>query len=261
MRAGGFESVNPEQAMSRFLTRRGFSLIEVLIVIGIIGILIALLLPVLNAARRSARATACLANLHQWGEAYHAYLSGNGGKSFVLGTFPSRLDKGNNPLMWWEILQPYEAETKQSLLCPEATEAANMVPRNAFEAWGPERFWDTPTKIRGPYVGSYGFNGWLYREEANTPKEAIRLPTTESTRVPVIIDSADDDLYPEDTDPPLIYKWPNKGGGMRWAVMKRHKDGVNALFLDGHAEQVSVPGLWKLKWSETFQPKDVKVEE
>jgi prepilin-type processing-associated H-X9-DG protein len=43
--------------------------------------------------------------------------------------------------------------------------------------------------------------------------------------------------------------------------MKRHKDGVNALFLDGHAEYVPVPGLWKLKWSETFQPKDVTVQE
>jgi len=246
--------------MRPFLTRRAFSLIELLIVIGIIAILISLLLPVLNSVRRSARATACLANLHQWGQAYHAYLNGNGGRSFVLGQFPSRLDKGNNPQMWWEILQPYEAEMKQSLLCPEATEEANMVPRNAFEAWGPERFWDTPTKIRGPYVGSYGYNGWLYRE-AVTPKEAIRLPTTESSRVPVIVDAASRDLYPEDTDPALVYQWPNKGGGMRWAAMKRHKDGVNSLFLDGHAEHVPVPGLCKLKWSETFQPKDVTVQE
>ena len=41
---------------------------------------------------------------------------------------------------------------------------------------------------------------------------------------------------------------------------ERHKNGINVLFLDGHAEQVSVPGLWKLKWSETFQPKDVAIE-
>ena len=246
--------------MSLFLTRRGFSLIEMLVTIGIIALLIALLLPVINMVRRSARSTACLANLHAWGQAYHAYLNTNGGKSFMLGKFPDRMDTGNNPLMWWEILQPYEAEMKQGLLCGEATEEANMVPRNAFEAWGPERFWDTPTKIRGPYVGSYGFNGWLYRE-ANTPPEAIRLPTTESSHVPVIIDSADDDLYPEDSDPPLIYKWPNKGGQMRWAAMRRHKDGVNVLFLDGHAEHTPVPGLWKLKWSAVFQPKDVKVEE
>lgn len=252
--------------MPRFLTRRGFSLIEVLIVIGIIGILIALLLPVLNAARRSARATACLANLHQWGEAYHAYLSGNDGKSFVLGTFPSRLDKGNNPLMWWEILQPHQAGAEAGLLCPEASEAANVTPKDAFHAWGPERLWDTPTKIRGAYVGSYGFNSWLYQpsNEDNRMPEHLRLPTKQGDKVPVVFDCARLDVPVLDTDPPALYGVAPangaKAGAMRWAALERHKDGINVAFLDGHADHVSAAGLWELKWSELFTPRKVTIQ-
>ncbi|HXF10402.1 MAG TPA: prepilin-type N-terminal cleavage/methylation domain-containing protein [Desulfuromonadaceae bacterium] len=44
---------------------RAFSLIELLVVIGIVGILAAMLLPALNAAREHARRTKCLSNLHQ----------------------------------------------------------------------------------------------------------------------------------------------------------------------------------------------------
>ena len=74
--------------------RRAFSLIELLIVIGIIALLIGLLMPVAQSVRRAARATACLANLQQWGHAFEMYLNGNNGKCFILGDIPSRMDKG-----------------------------------------------------------------------------------------------------------------------------------------------------------------------
>lgn len=91
----------------RFGDRRGFTLVELLVVIAIIGILVALLLPAIQAAREAARRTQCVNNLKQIGVALHNFHDTY--KRFPVGMTD---DDGNN-VSFRAYLLPF---TEQSTL-------------------------------------------------------------------------------------------------------------------------------------------------
>ena len=128
----GITLVELPAASSTVRTRcAAFTLVELLVVIAIIGVLVALLLPAVQAAREAARRTQCMNNLKQIGVALHNYHSAkaqfppgwirNGayGASWGWGTFLLPYIEQNPAFV---ALDPYRATLDEAALDPQRLE-------------------------------------------------------------------------------------------------------------------------------------------
>jgi prepilin-type N-terminal cleavage/methylation domain-containing protein/prepilin-type processing-associated H-X9-DG protein len=249
------------------VARGGFTLVELLVVIGIIALLISILMPALSRAKTSARTTQCLSNIRQLTIAYQMYTNNNKGKFMGYSTAVVPMSNPPQNGFWMHELKPFNGDISVVGICPEATEPNNPpVFGNVSRAWGPE------PKDRNSFLfqvtGSYAMNGWCYGPNVDAGPFKGKMggtqyvggtadtwhvfPVSEASNVPIFSDSSWVDTWPLDTDPPgdLIHGDQQM---MTRVCLKRHaKRFVNVSFMDGHAESVELPNLWKLKWSRKF---------
>src|SRR5690606_36930300 len=97
------KSVKENRPM-RTSRERGFTLVELLVVIAIIGILVALLLPAVQAARAAARRSQCANQMKQMGIALQNYAATYGG------TFPFGTPGSGQPGLFGHLLPFMEEE-------------------------------------------------------------------------------------------------------------------------------------------------------
>ena len=94
-------------------TRRGFTLIEILVVIAIIAILAAILFPVFAKAREKARQITCASNIRQIGLAEQQYSQDN--DELYSGAYKNSV---NGRVHWAELIYPY-TKSAQIYSCPD----------------------------------------------------------------------------------------------------------------------------------------------
>jgi prepilin-type processing-associated H-X9-DG protein/prepilin-type N-terminal cleavage/methylation domain-containing protein len=221
-----------EQEVKR--RRRAFTLVELLVVIGIIALLIALLLPALSVARENAKTVKCLSNLRQLALAAHLYCDRHRG-SYPISQYTD-LPPGLRIAYTWDFtttldLMTGDLKVEPGLIWADQT-SAQVQQCPAFDGKS-----NTP---KDPFTG-YNYNtsfiGHGQNETIEAPAKAGQVRY--SSRCVLFGDGQ----WMNGANKFMRSPFPSPGDATGVARSSgtqgfRHRGRTNAAFCDGHAESL-----------------------
>lgn len=264
--------------------RHGFTLVELLVVIGIVVLLISLLLPALAKAREFSQMTACASNLHQIGLSVNMYANEQKGSFPPLWTGDDNSNKFIAPGVWG-CLENYGIEhSSTARVCP--TSAAYNSPPVPFAGADPTALYTYRYNViiggkqacgtfLGPTQRVIGINTY----DIHRPLKLTDIRGPYANNVAVFVDSMvltfEETYSTTNTTPQFLYRWrPNMNGNAVKTISGGHQDihdnsvvhffklnnagqqtGTNnVLYSDGSVRAVPMtmsPGSFDVVWPDT----------
>jgi prepilin-type N-terminal cleavage/methylation domain-containing protein/prepilin-type processing-associated H-X9-DG protein len=224
--------------------RNGFTLVELLVVIGIISVLIAMLLPALNKAREQAKKIQCMSNMRQIGQAMAMYTNQFKGTIpyYNIGSaFPQQERLWYQLLMKSNCLQGTPSHTSASTLVSQVLFCPNQ-PRHQLSAGYPED--DFFRQYNG--LISYGISldvciDYKHWSGVGPYRKWIKMNEIRHPAETVMVVEANNRSYADNRGTYSVYGSFSTSASNSHAWPWHEKGGCNVLWADGHVTTVYAP--------------------
>jgi prepilin-type N-terminal cleavage/methylation domain-containing protein/prepilin-type processing-associated H-X9-DG protein len=265
-----------------FFPRRGFTLVELLVVIGIIALLVSILLPTLSRAQDSARTTKCLSNLRQLSTAVIGYTTENDNMfPYIIGNNAYMASIGAEPTNWFYLIDAYlddinggsnwsqESEPTELFQCPSSRFSGGKfhysapgrimvwlseADPHAYKITQSRRTTETMMMVDGvqQLVRKSDLMPWPIGDpRRHRAGERLSRGVSEHliTQPDAFFDETNPSMFdPISESPEGAPNFENANGSTQGYVRYRHQQdtAANLAFLDGHAETMAVGEILNL---------------
>jgi len=231
--------------------KKGFTLLEMLMVVAVIGLLAALLLPGFAAAKGRGRTTTCKNNLRQMAHALamydsdYGFLPGCGDSLIGTNNFPWDFPSTNS---WIVRIQPYVGTNSDIFSCPEYEPHMDWKKTIKSDSFGYNAGGSTPFYVdMDKNLGlGFGKNHFIRSTALAAPADMVEIGDLQ---------------LPNSVWCNIISPWHKQPlGNVNCVVPSRHSGGANIAFCDAHV-QWQTQSRWiaenisaRSRWNNDHQP-------